>query len=199
MYILRFLTILILCVLLGIPNTSADKKLSFDVVHKGKVIGSLNATKTLKNDIIYYQSSTTIETRIIKEIRVHYNYNVAFYNNILESSQVDITVNEKPHAKTETLRNDNEYEVIKDEENKNIVTDSITYATVQLYFKEPKHIEKCYSEQDGSFNTIKALGDHSYKKTNSKGRENIYYYKNGTLSKATIDGGLILFEIIAKN
>jgi len=180
-------------------KSSIEKNLYFDVVHNGKVIGSLNATKTHKNSVTYYQSSTIIETRIIKEIRVNYKYDVAFENNLLESSNVNITVNEKPHAKTHTLWKDSDYQVTKDGENKEILTDSINYATVQLYFKEPKNIKKCYSEQDGSFNTIMALGNHSYKKINSKGRENIYYYSKGILKKATIDGGLIKFEIVAKN
>ncbi|WP_405572572.1 DUF6134 family protein [Winogradskyella sp. Asnod2-B02-A] len=184
--------------LVGSKN-STEKNLYFDVVHNGNVIGSLNATKTFKNSMIYYQSSTTIETRIIKEVKVNYKYDVAFENNMLESSNVDITVNEKPHAKTHTLWHNSDYQVIKDGEDKETLTDSINYATIQLYFKEPKHIEKCYSEQDGSFNTIKPLGNHRYKKINSKGRENIYYYKNGVLKKATIDGGLIKFEIVAKN
>tara|TARA_R110000796_G_scaffold5517_4_gene20488 strand:+ start:715 stop:1290 length:576 start_codon:yes stop_codon:yes gene_type:complete len=183
----------------GSTNNTLNKNLYFDVVHNGKVIGSLNATKTLKDSITYYQSSTTIETRIIKEIRVHYKYDVAFENNMLESSKVDITVNEKPHAKTQTLRNDSDYQIIKNDEDNEILTDSINYTTVQLYFKEPKNIKKCFSEQDGSFNTIMALGNHSYKKINSKGRENIYYYNKGILKKATIDSGLIKFEIIAKN
>jgi hypothetical protein len=191
--------LLSLFVVIRNPNNTANKNLYFNVVHKGKVIGSLNATKTLKDSITYYQSSTIIETRIIKEIRVHYKYDVAFENNMLESSKVDITLNEKPHAKTRTLWKDSDYQVIKNDEDKEILTDSINYSTVQLYFKEPKHIKKCYSEQDGSFNTITALGNHSYKKINSKGRENIYYYKKGILQKATIDGGLIQFEIIAKN
>lgn len=199
MHIFRNLIVISLFVVFGNFNNTSNRSLNFDVVHKGNVIGSLNATKTLKDAMIYYESSTTIETRIIKEIRVNYKYNVAFENNMLESSNVDITINEKPHAKTHTLWNDTDYQVVKNDEDEKILTDSINYATVQLYFKEPKHIKKCYSEQDGSFNTITALGNHSYKKTNSEGRENIYFYKKGILQKATIDGGLIKFEIIAKN
>ncbi|WP_299107723.1 DUF6134 family protein [uncultured Winogradskyella sp.] len=199
MHIFRNLLVISLFVFWGSTNNTLNKNLYFDVVHNGKVIGSLNATKTLKDSITYYQSSTTIETRIIKEIRVHYKYDVAFENNMLESSKVDITVNEKPHAKTQTLRNDSDYQIIKNDEDNEILTDSINYTTVQLYFKEPKNIKKCFSEQDGSFNTIMALGNHSYKKINSKGRENIYYYNKGILKKATIDSGLIKFEIIAKN
>ena len=194
---IRNLIFILVFISLGSVSKPTDESLYFNVVHKGKVIGSLNATKTLKDSITYYQSSTTIETRIIKEIRVNYKYDVAFKKNMLESSKVDITLNEKPHAKTRTLWKDSDYQVIKNDEDKETLTDSINYSTVQLYFKEPKNIDKCYSEQNGSFNTIIALGNHAYKKINSKGRENIYYYKKGLLRKAKIDGGLITFEIVA--
>lgn len=199
MHIFRNLIVISLFVFFGSLNNTSNKNLYFDVVHNGRVIGSLNASKTFKDSITNYKSSTIIETRIIKEIRVNYKYDVAFENNMLESSNVDITINEKPHAKTYTVWIDSDYQVMKNDEDKKILIDSINYSTVQLYFKEPKHIKKCYSEQDGSFNTITALGNHSYKKTNSEGRENIYYYKKGILKKATIDGGLIKFEIIARS
>ena len=194
---IRNLIFILVFISLGSVSKPTDESLYFNVVHKGKVIGSLNATKTLKDSITYYHSSTTIETRIIKEIRLNYKYDVAFKKNMLESSKVDITLNEKPHAKTRTLWKDSDYHVIKNDEDKETLTDSINYSTVQLYFKEPKNIDKCYSEQNGSFNTIIALGNHAYKKINSKGRENIYYYKKGLLRKAKIDGGLITFEIVA--
>tara|TARA_R110002124_G_scaffold227889_2_gene393268 strand:- start:19141 stop:19278 length:138 start_codon:yes stop_codon:yes gene_type:complete len=41
------------------------------------------------------------------------------------------------------------------------------------------------------------MGNHAYKKVNSKGNENVYYYQKGALKRALIDGGLVKFEIIA--
>lgn len=183
---------------LGSSSNLKNENLYFDIVHNKKVIGSLKATKIITNSKTYYQSSTTIETHIIKAIRVNYKYDVTFDDKMLETANVDITVNEIPHAKTHTQWSGKDYHVVRDEEDKEIVKDSIFYATIQLYFEEPKSVKKCFSEQDGSFNTIRALGNHSYKKVNSKGRENSYYYKMGTLTKAVIDGGLIKFKIIAR-
>jgi len=60
-------------------------------------------------------------------------------------------------------------------------------------------IERCFSEQNGSFNDLVALGKHRYKKINSKGRENIYQYENGALKEANIDGGIVEFQMVAKD
>ena len=180
-------------------SDTSDQHMYFDVIlHNNKVIGSLKATRTTKDSITYYHSSTIIKTRLIKDIRVNYKYDVTFNNTLLEKADVHITVNEKPHAETYTQRTSTYYQIVKNDDKKKTLKDSISYATIQLYFKEPVNVDNCYSEQDGSFNTIAALGNHSYQKINSKGKVNTYYYKNGALKKATIDGGLIKFEIIAK-
>lgn len=177
----------------------SEESVYFDAVHNKRVISSLVATKTIKGAKTYYQSSTTIETRIIKDIRVNYMYDVVFDAALLEKADVHISVNEKPHAEALTQWTDPNYQIIKNDEIEKTVTDSISFATIQLFFKEPVDIKPCYSEQNGSFNTIIAMGNHKYEKVNSKGNENIYYYEAGVLIKATIHSGVISFEIIAKN
>ncbi|WP_052958615.1 DUF6134 family protein [Maribacter thermophilus] len=179
--------------------TLNDTTLYFDIVLKDKVIGNLKATKNSKDNKIFYQSETAIKTRVIKNIEVNYKYDVTFENKVMKKADVVIDVNNKPHANTVTNWNSSQYQVIKNGKEEEVLETSIDYTTILLYFKEPVNIDLCYSEQDGSFNTIVALGEHSYKKINAKGKENIYYYKNGVLEKASIDGGLVKFEIIARN
>lgn len=177
----------------------ADTSLYFDIVVKDKIVGSLKATQSSKDSKTYYHSSTTIKTRIIKDIAVNYKYDVTFENEILKKAGVNITINKKPHANTLTQWEDTHYQIAKNGKNEVAMKDSIDFTTILLYFEEPINIARCYSEQDGSFNTIVSLGNHSYKKINSKGKENIYHYKSGALEKANIDGGLVKFEIVARN
>jgi len=172
--------------------------LFFDVLNNDKVIGSLKATKTINNSMVHYQSVTTINTRVIKEIDVNYLYNVTYENNKLIRANVRIDVNDKPYADILTNWEIDCYQISKNNINELVVEEDINYATILLYFDEPIHIERCYSEQDGSFNTIIPLGNHSYKKINAKNHENKYYYKNGFLQKAEIDGGLVKFDIVAQ-
>ena len=178
---------------------SSEESLYFDIVlHNKKVIGSLKATKSVINAETYYHSFTDIKTRILKEVHVNYKYDVTFENTLLKEADVMITVNKKPHAYTNTKWQNSHYRVAKNKGEEKNVDESIFYTTIQLYFKEPIHISHCYSEQDGSFNTIIPLGNHTFKKVNSKEKENIYYYRKGLLKKATIDGGVIKFDIIAR-
>lgn len=178
-------------------NTSSSS-LNFDIILHKKVVGSLESTQIKKDGITYYQSYTNIKTRLVKDILVNYKYDVVFDNKIMKKAEVHITVNKKPHAKTHTEWIDTYYQIVKNDDNEKTLKDFITFTTIQLYFEEPVNIDSCYSEQDGSFNMIVPLGNHTYKKVNSKRKENMYYYKNGILKQATIDGGLINFEMIAR-
>ena len=196
---IKNLVVIIFFITLGSDSNTFEEKIIFDVIRNEKVIGNLKATKTIKDSKTYYKSSTSIKARIIKEIRVNYKYNVTFDSESLQQSNVNITVNEKSHAKTSTEWDNNTYQVVKNGKDEATITNAISYATVQLYFEEPKNITTCYSEQNGNFNTIIAMGNHVYKKVNASNNENLYYYKNGLLTKATIDGGLIQFEIIRKS
>ncbi|MBU2939758.1 hypothetical protein KO494_09430 [Lacinutrix sp. C3R15] len=178
-------------------NTNTSH-LKFDIVLKDKIIGQLETTKRIKDSKIHYHSATNITTRIITEINVNYNYNVVFNNNNLKKADVHITVNNKPHAETNTEWLQNQYIITQNNKKEKSIKDPIHYSTILMYFQEPENISYCFSEEDGSINTIVPLGNHTYKKINAKGKENIYYYKNGKLIKAEIDGGLVSFQIITQ-
>ncbi|MGJ8713897.1 MAG: DUF6134 family protein [Maribacter stanieri] len=177
---------------------ASKNTLTFDIINKNEVIGNLKATKTSTDTKTHYQSVTTISTKILKEIKVNYKYDVTYERNKLKKANVYIDVNDKPYADILTNWEAKHYQIIKNDKKEKVVEDEINYATILLYFNEPIDIERCYSEQDGSFNTIVPLGNHTYKKINAKNHENIYYYKNGFLQKAEINGGFVKFEIIAQ-
>ncbi|MEP2237891.1 MAG: DUF6134 family protein [Maribacter sp.] len=180
-------------------TTKPNNSLNFNIIHNDKIVGNLQAKQTIENSKINYQSISTINTRIIKEIEVNYKYDVTYENNLLKRANVLIDVNNRPHADITTSWQESYYQITKNSKNEKVVEGHITYATILLYFKEPINIEKCYSEQDGSFNSIVALGNHIYKKINAKDQENIYHYKDGFLKKAEINGGLVNFEIVAQD
>ena len=195
----NFIATIVLFISLNSSAQNTQESITFNIIHKNKVIGSLEATKTIKDTTTYYKSSTNINTRIIKNIHVNHKYNVVFNQGLLSSADVNIIINDKQNAKTITTRKNKNYQIIKNGKHETPIKTSINYATVQLYFEEPTHVSQCYSEQNGDFNSIIAIGNHTYKKVNAKNNENLYYYNKGELTKAIIDGGLITFEFIRKS
>ncbi|AFM04094.1 hypothetical protein Fleli_1684 [Bernardetia litoralis DSM 6794] len=177
-------------------NTT-EKSLSYDIILKEKAVGTLYVNQKKQNAKTYYHSSTTIKTRVIRSIEVNYKYDVVFENQNLETADVNIKLNGNQYAETQTQWKANHYQIIKNDKSE-ALKETIHYSTISMYFKEPININHCYSEQEGDFNKIIALGNHSYKKINSSGKENIYYYKNGNLEKAVIDGGIVSFEMVLR-
>ena len=151
-------------------NTRTD--LYFDVVLKNKVVGSLMTSQKTVGSKTLYHSTTNIQTRLIVDVEVDYNYSVTFIKDQLDEANVEITINDKPHSKTHTLRNKDEYQITKDNGNLIVLDDAIDYSTILLYFKEPIQVQQCYSEQDGSMNHIIDLGNHIYKKNLMKSKSN---------------------------
>lgn len=175
-------------------STFLATTLHYDIVMKDKIIGSLDTHQKTKGNVTTYQSFTSIKTRLLTTIEVDYKYDVTFSKAMLKKAKVSIVVNSREHAETSTLWKNTQYQIIKNKK-ESTLQDSIQYTTVLMYFKEPKNIKKCYSEQDGTMNTIVSLGNHKYKKINANGKENMYFYKNGILHEADIDGGLVSFAI----
>jgi hypothetical protein len=162
------------------------------------MVGTLSATQKSIDSKTYYHSSTDIQIKFIKTFDVNYEYDVFFDNQILQTANVDINYNGNQHAQTFTKLKNNEYQVIKDEKLEATWKETIRYSTISMYFKEPINITRCYSEQEGDFNTITHLGNHKYKKVNTSGRESFFFYKNGSLEKAVIDGGIVSFDMVIK-
>ncbi len=175
-----------------------SKKLSFDMIWRGKSVGTLYAIQKNIDSKIYYQSSTNIQIKFIKTFDINYEYDVRFDNEVLQSADVDINYNGNQHAQTKTRKKNNQYQVFKNNKLEETVKETISYSTISMYFQEPLNIKRCYSEQEGDFNTIVHLGNHKYKKTNTSDRESFFFYKNGNLEKAIIDGGIVSFELILK-
>lgn len=179
-------------------STIQEKRQVFDIIHKGKSIGTLYAKREQVGSKTIYSNRTEIDTRIIAKIEVDYNYKVVYENNALSHAYVLILFNGKEKTNTYTHKNNQSYIFYEDDEEENRIHESISYGTVNLMFEEPENVKKVYAEEHGCFHPIKKIASHEYEKTSHKGKNSVYKYKNGELLEAEVDAGLISFKIVAK-
>ncbi|MEO2058567.1 MULTISPECIES: DUF6134 family protein [Mesonia] len=179
-------------------STTQEERHVFDIIHKGKSIGTLYAKKEQVGSKTIYSNRTEIDTRIIAKIEVDYNYKVVYENSKLSHAYVLILFNGKEKTNTYTDKNSEGYIFYEDDEEENRIHESITYGTVNLMFEEPETIQKVYAEEHGTFHSIKKVDSNTYEKTSHKGKTSIYKYKDGELVEAEIDAGLISFKIVVK-
>lgn len=92
----------------------------------------------------------------------------------------------------------NNYTVKFSDGKEKVVTDAINNSSIMLYFEEPKHIERVFSEQLGNFNRLIKVKEGIYKMINQKGNENLYYYTKGKLDSIEVDSGMVSFEMRVK-
>ena len=191
MYKLGFL---LLCV--SLQAQTEDSK--FNVIHQGKILGTLDAIKTTKENVINYQSHTNIEYDLLIAISISYKYDVTFKDYDLNEARAHIVVRGKDKTKVKTVKAGNSYAFYSEDEVIKTLKGPISQSVIQLVFDEPIGVTRIYAEEHGDFHTIKKIGEHIYLKTSPNGRESTYYYKNGVLQKSDVDAGIIKFTIVRR-
>ena len=181
------------------PNEVSDERLQFDVVRNDKTIGELIAIKTGDDDLITYKSYTRINARILKKIAVLYQFEVTMKEDQLNSSDAIIAVNGKTRDHTQVKWTGDKYHIQTKGKREKWLLNPIAYPAILLLFEEPIDVETSFFEETANFHSLYAMGSHSYKKINRKGKENWYYYKNGKLQRATVDAGIVRFEMILRD
>jgi len=184
--------------LANIYSPKPIEEVYFKVLHKGEYIGELKASKTVDGDFTTYTNTTNLKARVIMEMRVKFKIQSIYKNNQLESSKVDISVNEKPYSNNSTKKVGNSYEFYKDGKLKSTINGPIKYSANLMLFGEPKGITTAYSEESGGFHTIQKSVTNVYEKQNSRGRKSIYHYQNQMLSSLDMDLGLTEIEMVLK-
>mgnify|MGYP005666318829 CR=1 FL=1 len=181
------------------PKDQSSEVLYFDVVRLDQTIGELRVEKTYRDNLFTYRSYTQVNAHVIKDITVLYEVVVTMKQDFLLSADASVKVNGKIRDHTKTRWSGGKYHIQSKNEQDKLVSDPIVYPAILLLVKEPINIESSFSEENGDFHVVSSIGDHSYKKYNEKGRENLYHYQDGQLQRAEIDAGLVQFEIQLRN
>ena len=169
----------------------------FKIIHEGKSLGTLDATKTIDGDIVIYESHTQLKYHLVIEIDIVYNYYVSFNAGELREAKANITVKGNPKTNTKTIITNSGYNFYSDNElQRNIPESSIKHSIVQMLFEEPIGLSKIYSEEHGNFHTLKKIADNTYVKTTDSGHKSTYHYQNGELQRTDTDAGIIKFSIV---
>lgn len=172
----------------------------FKIIHDGKPLGTLDATKTTNGDIIIYESQTKIKYHLVVSIDIDYSYYVSFNSGELREAKAHITVKGNTKTNTKTVVTNTGYNFYSDNElQKSIPETSIKHCIVQMLFEEPVGLTKIYSEEHGNFHTLKKIKEHIYLKTTSNGHKSTYHYKDGKLQRTDTDAGVIKFSIISES
>lgn len=169
---------------------------NFEVIHDGKKLGTLQASKTVNGNQVAYTSHTDIEYQLMVNIQVVYDYHVTYKNGVLQQAKAHITVRGNDKTKVNTIKEESGYKFYSEGELVKTIKGSIKHSIIQLLFDEPVGVTHIYAEEHGEYHDLKKITDHTYLKSSSGGKKNTYYYKNGKLQNSDVNAGIIKFSIV---
>lgn len=191
-----FLSIIALSVLSSfyIPP-EGNSQLHYRLIHDGKQVGEIAATRTVAGKSTTYNVETSLEVRFVLSQKVRYTSKAVYVDGQLQGSSSRSFLNDKLHHNCVTNWKTNHYEIVRDKEVTRI-NRQIAYSGVILYFREPGSNSLVYSEMSGYDNKMRRTAEGQYTLTDSKSRkQNRYWYKGGILDHATINHALYDLEV----
>lgn len=176
-------------------SSNAPETLKYDIYHKGESIGMLTASKQVDGDQTVYLNKTNIEAKLIATVAVNFTIKSSYKGKILQSSTVDIVLNDKPYANTATKRVGSSYQFSKNGKLQKTINGDISYSAARMMFDEPKNFLYAYSEEKGVFDSIEKAKPDTYQKMNSRGRNSVYSYQAAVLNSINMDLGITEIEM----
>lgn len=172
------------------------KTLTYDLIHKGKIVGSLKATQTINGDIEEYTVNTEITKKVLHVKQCTYDLNLKYKGGELESSDYKLYVNDKLDKSTKIEKKGATLEAYKNNKKKKLKKDHVNYSSALLYFKEPTGVKETFSETKLKSRSIAPHKSkpHTYVLDKNSGE---YYYENGVLQRMVYDD-IVKVELIRK-
>src|SRR5215217_4471654 len=98
------------------PESAVITKLKYVILHDGKEVGKITATRTGKDNQMLYESETNMTIKVIMKQDVHYTSRALFQNGVFMSSVAKSYLNNKLHHSCVTQWKSKAYEIKRDNE-----------------------------------------------------------------------------------
>ena len=191
-------TILCIALIFTFSIQGQTQNNEFEIIHNGSSLGTLTASKQTDSTKTTYSSQTNIDYHLMVSITIVYDFHLEFIGEELQLATCHVEVRGNERTQVKTVKSKDNYGFYSEGELEKSIDLPIKNTVVELLFEEPIGITKVYSEEQGEFQTIKKVGNHTYLKTASNGHKNTYYYENGVLQKSDVDSGVIAFSMVKK-
>lgn len=160
-------------------STAQERKLVYDVIRNGKIIGEINFTEFTQGQKKFLTMKSNVETTVIIPIKDHTVETAGFDKGAMVYSSFYQDQTGSDEVNKTTKLSGKVYKVTANGESRSVALPTIRYNTLMLYTSEPNKINKVFS---GNFQTlvdVKKMADNKYRLLLPDGKYNDYTYKNG--------------------
>ncbi len=193
----KYLYLFPLMILLGsLPDT--EKKLQYEVVRNGKVIGQLEAFRKHNGVVTDYMMESNVKVSLLMDFSIYSKVFGSFNNGLLTSGSIIRRVNGKDKANSKITWNIDHYTILEKNE---VITlkEKIFYTSACLMHEEPINMQRIFSENYKRFIPIKSIKPHQYELQLPDGNRNFYTYANGVCVNAEVNTTLSTVYFRLKN
>ena len=157
------------------------------------IIGSIKITENISRDSVTYTIESQVETKLILTFKVVGKEKYIYRDGTLIYSSLYRTLNNKVKTNHCILYNDGEYSLQTPEKISPLSFEDIKQNLMILYVHEPIGVKSVFCDNQKQMVKVEPLGKGIYKVELSKGKYNIFHYKNGRCVK--IEAVSPLFDV----
>lgn len=184
---------LILSICFSFHTLNATERITYKVVKNNTTIGYICIERKTSKNVTTYTSKSDIQAKFLVTVSVTCAEKSVFKNGVLVYSSVFRKINEKVKVNHKLERRENQYVLIKNNQEQLMEMEELYQNLITLYFEEPKAINKVYCDNLKHEVAVKPLNNGCYRVDFEKGKYNIFYYKEGKCIK--IDAFSKMFDV----
>ena len=158
------------------------QKFKYDVVLMGKKIGETTVEMKDSSGIRHYMLRSSTEVKMLfMDKKSTMSTDVLYDKNGVMSTSLFQNIKEDGQMLTKTIWDKGKLLVDKNGE-KTTFSNSVNFSSLLLYFNEPRHLQKVFSERLGEFFEVTKEADGRYSAQTKSGSA-VYTYVNGKLTE----------------
>lgn len=184
---MKYASILLFTTFIFRPAFTQERKLVYDVVRNGKIIGEIVFLELIKDGKKMLSLTSEVKTKFIFSFSDYAAETASFENGIMMYSSFYQKQNGSDKAKKMTVASGQFYKLIDDDVSKLITCDPIRYNMLLLYTSIPEQIHKVYSDNYQKLLDIQKVESNKYKLSLPDGDYNYYTYKNNVCTKVDVE------------
>jgi hypothetical protein len=161
---------------------------NYEIRFSNHVIGNVTAQCKVNGAV----RNISIRSKVDMKLLAKFNLDIScdFDNNILiRSKAIKSSGSGKDNDKDKTIITQKEsknYSIVQNGEKSVLNTTEIIHSVCEMYFTEPRQINRIFSETLGIFLTLNSLGNGFYELLLPEGKKNVYKYEKGMLVQVEI-------------
>lgn len=181
-----------------VSTFSQERKLVYDVMRNGKVIGKINFTELIQEQKKFLSMTSDVKTRYVFAFSDETSETAGFDKGIMVYSSFHQKQTGSNETTKATIASGKQYKLTDNGKSKLVSLPPIRYNMLLLYTDIPKTISKVYSANFQKMLDIKKIEENKYRLTLPDGKFNYYTYTNGLCTKVEIVRSLFTLQFVLK-